>query len=243
MMLDISLQIDSRGLDRFVLLTEKNIRYAAGLAMKNTVVEARKALQADLRKPSGGPIIGGATPWTVGAAYARFPRPDDLTAEVGLRADQPRAAGRYISVLTKGGRPRTKGADIYASAIVGGRRYTLVPTPGQRRDARGNVSRANFSRALENPDVRAAGQAAGRPQGNGRFFVVPLKKGQGRLGLFERTGRGRRNATPRFTLEPTPKPRASTYDLKGDLNRSVQRYWPGEIREQLQAELRRAGFG
>jgi hypothetical protein len=247
-MLDLRLEIDSRSINQFALLTEKNIRYAAGRAMAATVRAAEKQLKADLEKTSGGPIQGGATRWTVGGRYVRLPSPNNLTAEVGLRSDQPRAAGRYISVLTKGGKPRTKGVDLKAAGIAGGSGLTIVPTPAQRKDAKGNVTRAAFQKALTGASVIRNGRQYNRTSGS-RFFIIPIKGPAGRMGIFERTGkpgRGRygsfQGTSMRFTLEPNPKPRRSTYDLRGDLQRSTAQVWPGEIRAQLRAELARAGF-
>jgi hypothetical protein len=245
-MLSITLAIDTKALDRLALLTEKNIRYATGRAMAATVRAAEQTLKQDLAKTSGGPIEGGATAWTKGGTYTRRPSPTNLVAEVGLRADRPRAAGRYISVLTSGGQPRTKGADLAASELAG-RRVTMVPTLAQRKDSKGNVSRAAFTKALTGwASIRQTGTLVNRAN---RMFIVPIKGEEGRMGIFERTGkpgRGRYGkwvgASMRFTLEPTPKPRASTYDLTGDLQRSVYQFWPGEIRKQLQAELTRNGF-
>ena len=246
-MLELSLTIDRRGIDQFALLTEKNIRYAAGRAMAATVKATEQALKQDLAKTGGGPIQGGATRWTIGGTYTRRPSPTNLVAEVGLRSDQPRAAGRYISVLAKGGRPRTKGVDLKAGSIAGGSGLTIVPTPAQRKDSKGNVSRAAFQKALSSAAVIRNGRQYNR--GVGRFFIIPIKGAPGRMGIFERTGKpGRgtygsfRGTTMRFTLEPTPQPRRSTYDLTGDLQRSTQRVWPGEIRQQLMAELARSGF-
>jgi len=247
-MLEISLTIDTKAIDRFALLTEKNLRFATGRAMAATVRATEQTLKQDLAKTSGGPIEGGATRWTIGGTYNRRPSPSNLVAEVGLRSDQPRAAGRYISVLTRGGRPRRKGVDLKAAGIAGSQGLTIVPTPGQRLDAKGNVSRAAFNKALANAAVIRDGKQHNR--GAGRFFIIPIKGAPGRMGIFERTGkpgRGRygsfQGTTMRFTLEPNPKPRASTYDLRGDLQRSTQRVWPGEIRTQLMAELKRAGLG
>jgi hypothetical protein len=246
--ININLTIDTKAIDRFALLTEKNLRFATGRAMAATVRATEQTLKQDLAKTSGGPIEGGATRWTIGGTYNRRPSPSNLVAEVGLRSDQPRAAGRYISVLTKGGRPRRKGVDLKAAGIAGSQGLTIVPTPGQRLDAKGNVSRAAFNKALANAAVIRDGKQHNR--GAGRFFIIPIKGAPGRMGIFERTGkpsRGRygsfQGTTMRFTLEPNPKPRASTYDLRGDLQRSTQRVWPGEIRTQLMAELKRAGFG
>ena len=246
-MIELTLSIDTKAINQFALLTEKNIRFATGRAMAATVRSAEVTLKQDLAKTSGGPIEGGATRWTIGGTYAKRPSPSNLVAEVGLRSDQSRAAGRYISVLTKGGRPRTKGVDLKASGLVGGSDLTIVPTPRQRKDARGNVTRAAFVKALSSASVIRDGKQYNR--GAGRFFIIPIKGAAGRMGIFERTGkpgRGRygsfRGTTMRFTLEPAPKPRASTYDLTGDLQRSAQVVWPGLIRSELESELRRAGF-
>lgn len=246
-MIELTLSIDTRAINQFALLTEKNLRFATGRAMAATVRSAEQTLKKDLAKTSGGPIEGGATRWTIGGTYAKRPSPANLVAEVGLRSDQSRAAGRYISVLAKGGRPRTKGVDLKASGLVGGSDLTIVPTPGQRKDAKGNVTRAAFVKALSSASVIRNGKQYNR--GAGRFFIIPIKGASGRMGIFERTGkpgRGRfgsfRGTTMRFTLEPAPKPRASTYDLTGDLQRSAQVVWPGLIRSELESELRRAGF-
>lgn len=247
-MLDIRLTIDNRAIRGLELLTERQLRYATGRALTATVRQAQAALKADLARTSGGPIEGGATRWTIGGTYAQFPSPNNLVAEVGLRSDQPRAAGRYISVLTKGGRPRTKAVDLKASGVSGGSGLTIVPTPAQRLDSRGNVSRTNYQRALAGASVIRNGRQLNRTTGS-RFFILPIKGAAGRMGVFERTGkpgRGRFGSsvgiTMRFTLEPSPKSRASTYDLRGDLQASTKRYWPGEITTQLRAELARAGF-
>jgi hypothetical protein len=246
----LELKLELPGLDRSIrgleLLTERNLRFATGRAMAATVRSAEQTLKKDLASPSG-PIEGGATRWTIGGTYTQRPSPNNLTAEVGLRADRPRAAGRYISVLTKGGRPRTKGVDLKAGGIAGGARLTIVPTPSQRKDSKGNVTRAAFSRAISQASMIRDGKQYNR--GAGRFFIIPIKGPAGRMGIFERTGkpgRGRygsfQGTAMRFTLEPQPKLRRSTYDLKGDLQRSTGRVWPGEIRQQLMAELQRAGF-
>jgi hypothetical protein len=244
--IELTLSIDSKAIDRFALLTEKNIRFAAGYAMTATVRAVEKELKADLDKKSGGPIVGGATAWTKGGTYTLRPSPTNLVAEVGLRADRPRAAGRYISVLTKGGEPKDKGADLFISGVVG-HDVTIVPTPAQRKDARGNVTRAAYTKALTGwASSRQTGTLVNRAN---RMFIIPIKGPEGRMGIFERTGkpgRGRygsfKGAAMRFTLEPNPKPRASTYDLTGSLQRSTGKVWPGLIKDRLEDELKRAGF-
>jgi hypothetical protein len=240
-MLELNLTIDTRAIDRFALLTEKNIRYATGRAMAATVMDTRKWLRDDLK--SQRRIQGGATAWTYNAAYYERPSPTNLTAVVGLRTDAPRAAGRYISVLTRGGPPRTKGADLAASALVG-RRVTMVPTRSQKKDSKGNVSRAAYTKALTGwSSVRKTGTMVNRAS---RMFITPIKGAEGRFGIWQRTGPGSyesfRGAQMKWFLEPQPKRRASTYDLKGDLQKQVQVYWPGEIEKWLKEELARAGF-
>lgn len=246
-MLDINLTMDTKGLDRFALLTEKNIRFAASNALRETVLSAKDALKDDLAKKSGGPIEDGATRWTIGGAYAKRPSVSSLVAEVGLRSDAPRAAGRYISVLTKGSEPKNKGVDIFISAVVG-HDVTMVPTRRQQVDGKGNVTRAAYTKALTGwATMIGSRKLVNRAN---RMFIIPIKGPEGRMGIFERTGKPGRGkygewvgTSLKFTLEPNPKPRASTYDLTGNLQRSVQQVWPELIGSKLRAELQRAGFG
>lgn len=245
-MIDLKLTVDAKGINQFALLTEKNIRYATSNALRETVLSAKEALKKDLAKTSSGPIEGGATRWTIGGTYAKRPSTDNLTAEVGLLSNSARAAGRYISVLTKGGEPKNKGVDIYMSAIVG-HDVTMVPTRRQRVDGKGNVTRAAYTKAL----TGWATMVGSRKLVNraNRMFIIPIKGPEGRMGIFERTGKPGRGqygkwegTSLKFTLEPNPKPRASTYDLTGNLQRSAQQVWPGLIKRKLEAELARAGF-
>lgn len=242
-MLDITL--DTAGLDRAIrgleLLTEKNLRYATQKAMNNSAFSARADLQTDLRKTAGGPIQGGATPWTVRAAYVSKANPSALTAEVGLRSDTPRAAGRYISVLTKGTRPRPKAVDRSAAKIAGRGAGNVAIIPSKSAgltDARGNVRLRDYASIL--------GKARAGTDG---YFVAPVRRGSTKMAVFQRKSGfiGRTSTIDSsmrrlFTIDPNPKQRASTYDLKGDLQRSVRRVWPGEISKALRAELARAGF-
>jgi hypothetical protein len=244
-MLDI--RLDTTGLDRSIrgleLLTEKNLRYASGRALRDTVIKTQAWLKDDLKTNRSNRIEGGATAWTYNATYHERPTPQNLVAEVGLRTDRPRAAGRYISVLTQGTEPRTKGADLAASELVGSR-VTMVPTRSQRKDSKGNVTRAAYTKALTGwASIRKTGTMVNRAN---RIFIIPIKGGPGRYGIFERTGPGEyksfKGTKLKWILEPNPKRRASTYDLKGDLQEQVRIYWPGEIERYARAELARAGF-
>jgi len=242
-MLEITL--DTTGLDRTIsnlsLLTEKNLRFATGRALRDTVINTERWLKDDLK--TNRRIEGGATAWTIGGTYHERPTPQNLVAEVGLRTDRPRAAGRYISVLTQGTEPRTKGADLAASALVGSK-VTMVPTRKQRRDKHGNVTRAAYTKALTGwASIRQTGTMVNRAN---RMFIIPIKGAAGRYGIYERTGPGKykkfQGTSLKWILEPNPKRRASTYNLTGDLQRSTERTWPGQIERYLKAELARAGF-
>lgn len=244
-MADVRLDFDASQLDKLKLLTEKQIRYATGRAMAAAVRTVHKDLRADLASTSG-PIQGGAARWTIGGAQFKLPTPTNLVAEVGLPADKPRAAGRYVSTLIKGTKPRTKGADLAASALVG-RRVTMVPTRSQKVDAKGNVSRTVYRRTLTGwASMRKTRTMVNKAN---RMFIIPIKGAEGRMGIFQRLGRrgvgtfGKLDgAVMRFTLEPEPKQRRATYDIKRDMSTTLGQQWPKEIQASLAAELRRAGF-
>lgn len=231
-MLRIDLTTTLPQLNRKVdLLTERSLRYATSNALRGTANAARDYLKAEIAKPSG-PIKGGATRWTVGAVAADWPRPSNLEARVGFRSDRPRAAGRYLLPVIRGGMPKPKAVDLSAAKVarVGGG-VVIVPTKAQRLTKEGNVSLSQYRTIL--------GAARDRTPGS-RYFLAPVAKGSTTMGVYRRMGRGRQ-IRALFTLT-APKRRSSTFDLGGLLHDEIRRAWPGEFTEAIGAELRRHGF-
>jgi hypothetical protein len=237
-MLQIDLTSDVNRLEGSLkLLTDRAISFAAARSMTAAVRKAEADMKAAITSASG-PIEGGATRWTVGALRSNWARADNLVAEVGFRSDTPRAAGRYLQPLIKGGRPRTKGVDLRVStAISGGGRGVLIPAGSTRVDRRGNVTYGSLGKALQGLGQKGSG-----------LFIRPLRRG-GSFGIFQRSDGfiGRTSTLERrtqllFSIDTTPKPRVSTFKLHEQLRKSVDQIFPGHYRASLEAELRRAGF-
>lgn len=232
-MLQIRLSTDLPQLSkRLDLLTEKNLRYATSNAMKATAIAAKEHLKAEAAKQSGGPIRGGATRWTLGAIAADWPRPSNLEARIGFRSDTPRAAGKYLLPMIKGGPPRPKAVDLSAAKTGRTSGVVIQPTKSQRLTQQGNVSLSQYRTIL--------GSARDKTPG-GRYFLAPVRKGASTLAVFRRGGRGKGRLTALFVLA-APKSRAATFDLGGILNKEVAQAWPVELSEAINGELRRYGF-
>ena len=222
--------VDTSGLDvtarQLALLTGQQLATATALALKATATATRDHLRQELAKPSGGPIEGGATRWTIGGTYAsRYIQPSDLQAEVGFASTQPRAAGRYLGPLLTGSRPVTKGIDL---KLGGGRGRVFIPARSLGRTPQGNVPRATLSRVVQSEP-----------------FLLPLRGGVA-MGLYVRSGRGQgRNRTSWLTLlgvlSPS-RPRRQTLDLERMLAPVVQSEFRAAMAGQLQETLRRAGL-
>ena len=235
----IKIDLDSNlatTISRLAGLSEKSIRFAAARSLTATVRHTQAQMKTTITNPAG-PIEGGASRWTVGALRSQWASPGRLVAEVGFASDQPRAAGRYLQPLIRGGQPVPKAVDRKAAALAGGSaRGVLLPTRGTRLDRRGNVPFTALGRALQGVNVPGSG-----------VFTLPLKRGG--FGVFSRSSAfiGRTStletrAQLLFTIDPTPKARRRTFPVHELLRKSVDGHFPGHYRASIEAELRRAGF-
>ena len=196
---------------------------------KATGVVTRDHLRAELAKPTGGPIEGGATRWTIGGTYATpFVRPAELMTEVGFASTQPHAAGRYLRPLLTGTGPVIKGVDL---KITDGKRLSYLPGPDIPRTAQGNVTRATLGAAV----------LKGKP------FLRPLRGGSG-FGLYVRLeSRLGRTDTYESRLRllgiiVRGRARQQMLRLREMLEPVVQREFAERFANEIRASLQRAGL-
>lgn len=221
--------------ERLRVLTDTQVRYAVAKAMTQAVVATREQLKAEL--PS---YIDRPTRWTINAAYARFARPTELVAEVGLRTDGSNSAGRYLQPLIRGLRPQVKPVDRSAAAAARvSPNAVLVPSKGSGLiNQYGNVSLSNYAKIV-----------GGARDKQGGYYIAPIKRGSTTMGVYQRTtGFIGRTSTLEsssrrlFTIDPTPALRQRRLPLEQLLDKGFSRHWPGALRSSLTAELQRAGF-
>ena len=229
----MAIRVDATGLtglsQRLQLLTGDQVNRDVARALRATGVAARDYLKAELQKPSGGPIEGGATRWTLGGTYAqRLVDPGRLETEVGFASTQPRAAGRYLRPLLTGTPPVIKGIDLKLAA---GQRLSYLPGPDIPRTPQGNVSRATLGSAV----------LRGKP------FLRPLRGGSG-FGLYVRVeSRLGRTDTYESRLRllgvlVRVRPRRQTLDLERMLAPVAQGEFQRQFAEQIARTLRKVGL-
>jgi len=229
----MAIRVDATGIQglsqRLQLLTGDQVNRDVARALRLTGVAARDHLKAEMAKPSGGPIEGGATRWTLGGTYAqRLVDPSRLETEVGFASTQPHAAGRYLRPLLTGTPPVIKGIDLKLAA---GQRLSYLPAKDIRRTPQGNVSRATLgSRVLK-----------------GEPFLIPLRGGSG-FGLFVRAeSRLGRTDTYESRLRllgvlTRGRPRRQTLDLERMLAPVAQGEFQRQFAEQIAKTLRKVGL-
>lgn len=223
--------VDTSGLDRARawLLTDRQIRTTAALALKDAATAGRDHLKQELAKPSGGPIEGGATRWTLGGTYAsRFVQASDLSAEVGFASTQPHAAGRYLTPLLTGTRPRTKGLDLLVGSTRG---REFLPVRALGRTPQGNLPRAAVRTVAESWDR----------------FTRPIRGGS-LIGVFRREDwLGRTNTRERgvrlLGVIAPARPRRRSLDLQALVEPTVSREFALAVERRLAQSLARAGLG
>jgi len=229
----MTIRVDTSGIQglaqRLQLLTGDQINRDVARALRATAVAARDHLRQELAKPTGGPIEGGATRWTLGGTYAqRLVDPGRLETEVGFASTQPRAAGRYLRPLLTGTPPVIKGIDLKLAA---GQRLSYLPGPDIPRTPQGNVSRATLGAAV----------LKGQP------FLRPLRGGSG-FGLYVRVeSRLGRTDTYESRLRllgvlTRGRPRRQTLDLERMLAPVAQAEFQRQFAEQIAKTLRKVGL-
>ena len=222
------IEVDTSGLtslgQQVGLLTGDQVARATARALKATGVATRDHLRAELAKPTGGPIEGGATRWTIGGTYATpFVRPAELMTEVGFASTQPHAAGRYLRPLLTATGPVIKASDL---KIADGQRLSYLPARDMPRTAQGNVTRATLgSRVI-----------------NSKPFQIPLRDDKG-IGLFVRVKYKRRASRLRLVgVLVRGRPRQQTLRLREMLEPVVQREFAERFANEIRASLQRAGL-
>ena len=238
-MASIRIDFDAEALQaldkRVRLLTDQNLRYVAARALTG----AAQAAQAQLKQATPR-YITQPTRWTLGGTYVRFARADNLTAEVGFKADaqgRGNPAGKYLQPIVAGTTPKLKAADLSASKIAHlPRGAVLIPAKGSGLiNAAGNVSLSKYATIL-----------AGARQGGGQYFVAPVKPGSNIKAIFERkegfigrTSTLERSTRRLFTLDPNPKPRRAQFPVRQVLEQGFTQAWRAQLAAAFDAEVAR----
>jgi hypothetical protein len=218
----MTIRVDTSGIQglaqRLQLLTGDQINRDVARALRLTGVAARDHLRQELAKPTGGPIEGGATRWTLGGTYAqRLVDPGRLETEVGFASTQPRAAGRYLRPLLTGTPPVIKGIDL---KLAEGDRLSYVPARRIRRTAQGNVTYGSLGKIRESDRFL-------RPMPSGAGFLI-YERRESRLRFLGALARGR--------------PRAQTLDLQRMLAPVAQAEFQRQFAAQIAKTLRKVGL-
>jgi len=198
----IDVRVDVKGLDEALASGQKQVRFAAALALTRTAQDVQKGVQAEMRQ-----VFDRPTPWTLGSTYIRAARRDALTAEVGIK-DKSQLVGKVSPEQTLraqasgGGRAQKRferGLQTLGLLRPG---WVAVPSRSVPRDGHGNVN-GNYLRGL----LRAlAASGATGPQHAGRavsrarrqggvYFVQPVGAKGLRPGVYLREI-GARSPTP-----------------------------------------------
>jgi hypothetical protein len=238
----MAIRVDATGLtglsQRLQLLTGDQINRDVARALRATGVAARDHLKAELQKPAGGPIEGGATRWTLGGTYAqRLVDPGRLETEVGFASTQPRAAGRYLRPLLTGTPPVIKGIDL---KLAEGQRISYLPGRDIPRTPQGNVSRATFgSKVLKGFRFKAELKTGAIAL----FVRLPGASSGGQRSLSLQPGEPRRDPAVRLVgIIAQGRPRRQTLDLERMLAPVAQAEFQKEFAAQIAKTLQKVGL-
>ena len=230
---DVTNDID-KALKGLTALDAKNISFAVARAMtltgQYTQVKLKAAMQREIDRP---------TPYTLNSTFVTFAKPSKLFMEVGIRTTGKggrTAAGRYLQSIIKGGQPTYKAVDLAASKIAG---YRGVHVPSNKSPVKlnryGNISLGNYKKVI-----------GGARQGNGQYFIAPVKRGSNIKAVYERkssfigrTSTVQSNTSRIFVIDRNPTSRSRQLNLDIVLGRTVRQNFPKFMKQRFEAEIAR----
>ena len=174
---------------------EKQVRFAAALALTRTAQEVQKSMRGELASKIDKP-----TRYTLGGTFVRRAEKYNLEAIVGL-IDKPLGRGhaqaKYLAALLSGGRRRHVG---YERALQGigamPSGYQIVPGNGAKLDAYGNINRKQMTEVFgalksSSRSARVYSGRGKRQQLAGYFAAMPNNPKTAHLppGIYRRVER------------------------------------------------------
>ena len=238
-MINIKVDIDTRGLAQFMQFSERRLNAAVATALTRTAVEARKSWQQELRTKLDRP-----TPYTTNSVRVESANANKLEAVVAIKdqgADGTVLPAEYLGTQQRGGTRNlrkferalvNKGAMLPGYRVVLAR-YALV-------DGYGNVTRgqivqvlnqlgAGLSEGYRQVISRSATKRAASARRSGRQYVAfPRDDGNIFAGIWQRKGRA---LLPVFQFV-----RTTMYRSRIDLYQRAR----DVVGQQLQAQFDRA---
>ena len=144
-MIDIKVEIDTKGLDQFRQFSERRVRAAVATALTRTASEARKAWRQELTAKLDRP-----TPYTTNSVRTEMAKADKLEAVVAIK-DQGDGVvpAEYLGTQQRGGDRNLRKFEralVASKAMPPG--YKVVPSRYALLDAYGNISRAQIVSVL-----------------------------------------------------------------------------------------------
>lgn len=128
---------------KYLLGFEKQIPYAASLAINATADDIRVGLVKGMRSAFDRP-----TPYTLNGVRVKFTNKRDLTAIVWLKDEAPKGtpAEKFLRPQIMGGDRRTKRFErAFQAAGILPQGMHMVPAAGAKLDQYGNISKGLFS--------------------------------------------------------------------------------------------------
>lgn len=222
----IKIDVDSRGALKALDLAQKQVRYAAAVALTRTAKAVEKRLQGEIASTLDNP-----TPWIRKGTYTKPATKQALVAEVGIRDRQARYLREHFSGRARGQKPFEQalaGKGILPSG------HKAIPGAGLKLDAHGNPSRTQLKEifgALKSGMNLAKGRGK-KMQLVGYFVLPPGNRAGIAPGVYYRAGR---KILPVLIFVP-----AARYRKRMDLEQMASQVAAREFDAQFQAAFAQA---
>jgi hypothetical protein len=223
----IKIVVDTRSTLRHLEKQQKQVRYAAAVAITKTGKAVEKQLQTEMQQQFDRP-----TPWVAKGTFTRPATKANLTAVVGMKDRQALYTKEHFISGRRGMKPYEvvlRGLGVLPDS------YRTVPGAGLKLDARGNPSRAQLREIIGSLKSRM-GRFGKRGKSTylvGYFVIQPGDASHLAPGIWRRVNN--RAITPVLIFVS-----AATYRKRLDLKRLAQQVVAKEFRVIFAAEFNKA---
>ena len=248
----MQIKIDVSGLDvvrKALEASVKQTKFAASKALTTTAFDVNKQIKADLQRV----FQGGATKYTLSAFEVKKASKTNLEASVMLRTDAPSNGGtpysKSLGHLFTGGTRDWKKLEGY----LRGRKLMpaglmLVPGPGVKLDARGNIPRSALAEMLSYLGSASPHMRIFPKQGRSKvtkavsyFVVLPgSKAGNQTPGIYKRIEVGTRSTIVPMVLYVRRGNWRKFIDLKAIGDEVVGRAFAVNFTHEFEAAMKSA---
>jgi hypothetical protein len=177
----ITIKVDDSQVKSMLASFPKQASRALEMAIDKTAFKVKERVVGEMKK-----VFDKPTPWTLNSLKVTKTKGHNMTAIIGFKEPDRKGVPlteHYLVSEVVGGARRKKGLEIALGAKFGGDVGSLIPAPGSKRNAYGNVTGQSIQNIIAS--LKSEGGS------NREFIYLPKGSGNRLPGIYQRIKDGK----------------------------------------------------